>query len=150
MKSLKFLLPVFMGTLVYTTLSICIGPRGMWAMKQLSAERQQLADNLESLHEINSDLDARFQSLSADPDAISVYAHELGYVYEGERLIKLAGFTGGIDRTFDCGSALSVSVPRFLPEWLCKFFGFFTGFCSFLLFSFIITHRNHDYQKRRS
>lgn len=150
MKSLKFLLPVFAGIIVYTVLSVCIGPRGLWAMRQLAGERARLATNLDTLRTINEDLDARFQCLSADPDTISVYAHELGYVADGERLIRLAGFTGGIDRTFDCGTALSVNAPKYLPEWMCKFFGVFAGICSFCLFSCIVASLNHDYQKRRS
>lgn len=149
MKSLKFLLPVFLGIIVYTVLSVCIGPRGLWAMRQLAGERQRLAANLESLRAINEDLDARFQSLSADPDTISVYAHELGYVADDERLIRLAGFTGGINRAFDCGSAISVDSPKYLPEWMCKFFGLFAGVCFFFLFSYIVAGIRHDNQKRR-
>jgi hypothetical protein len=150
MKSLKFLLPLFSGILVYTVLSICIGPRGLWAMRQLAVERQRIAGNLETLRSINEDLDARYQSLSADPDTISVYAHELGYISDGERLIRLAGFTGGIDRSFDCGSPLSVTPPKYLPEWMCKFIGLFAGICFFFLFSYLIAGISHGHRQKRS
>lgn len=150
MKRLKIVLPIFIGTLVYSVLSMCIGPKGIWAMSQLTRERTRVSANLESLYIANEDLNSRFQNLSADPDTISVYAHELGYVANGEKLIKLAGFTGGIDRNFDSGSAISVIKPAFLPEWVCKFFGILSGVCSFFMLSYILTARSHDHQKRRA
>lgn len=148
MKRFKIVLPIFVGTLVYSALSFCIGPRGLWAMDQLALEKQKVAANLENLYLMNEDLDSRFQNLSADADTISVYAHELGYVANGERLIKLAGFTGGIDRNFESGAAIPVKAPEFLPEWICKFFGFFAGICSFFIFSSILGRNHHDHTKR--
>lgn len=150
MKRFKIVLPIFIGTLVYSILSMYIGPKGVWAMSQLSRERTRVSANLASLYLSNEDLNSRFQNLSADADTISVYAHELGYVANGEKLIKLAGFTGGIDRNFEAGSAIAVKKPEFLPEWVCKFFGILSGVCSFFVLSYILTGKNHDHQKRRA
>jgi hypothetical protein len=137
MKLFKMVLSVFLGTLVYSTLSICIGPRSLWAMDQLSVERNKIAANLNSLYLLNEDLDSHFQNLSADAYTISVYAHELGYIAKDEKLIKLAGFNGGIDRSFESGSALTVRNPVFLPEWTCKFFGFASGAFAFFFITYL-------------
>lgn len=139
MKRYKFVLPVFVGTLVYGILSFSVGPRGLVPMARLAEQKTVLNGNLESLYTIKEDLNARMQNLTADPDTISVYAHELGYVAEGERLVKLAGFSGGIDRNLAAGTAVMPVLPDFLAEWLCKSFGIIAGLLAFFLFSRYVT-----------
>lgn len=104
-------------------------------MSQLERERVRLGANLTALREIHTDLDAQFNNLSADPDTIEIYAHELGYVAKDEKLIKLAGFSGGINRNFVPGTAEKLRRPIFLPEWICKVFGIFAGILAFFLCS---------------
>ncbi len=147
MKRYQIILPIFIGTLMYSLLSFCLGPRGIWPMRQLLEEKSKIARNLETLYTINQDLDAHLQNLSADPDTISIYAHELGYVAEGERLIKLAGFSGGIDRNLKAGIAIDEQKPGFLPEWLCKAFGLLSGILVFSLYLYFFIEKKHDYKK---
>lgn len=142
MKRYKIVLPVFIGTLVYGILSFSVGPRGLLPMSRLAEQKTRIVGNLDSLYLIKEDLNARMQNLSADPDTISVYAHELGFVAEGERLVKLAGFTGGIDRNLAAGNPVTPVRPEFLPEWICKTFGIITGLLSFFLFSRYVLRRN--------
>ncbi len=134
MKRFKFVLPVFVGTLVYGILSFSVGPRGLLPMKRLAEQKTLVTRNLESLYSIKEDLNARMQNLSADPDTISVYAHELGYVAEGERLVKLAGFSGGIDRNLAAGDTLAPVMPEHLGEWICKSLGLAAGLLVFFLY----------------
>jgi len=148
MKCFKVVLPIFIGTLIYSVLSISVGPRGLWPMSQLDQQKTKIESNLSALYLLNEDLDARFNNLSADPDTISVYAHELGYVANGEKLIKLAGFSGGIDRNFESGTALQIKKPDFLPEWICKFFGLFSGITAFFILTFIISGKKYDHTKK--
>jgi hypothetical protein len=148
MKYFKVVLPLFIGTLMYSALSISVGPRGLWPMSQLDRQKTIIQGNLGELYLINEDLNAKFSNLSADPDTISVYAHELGYIANGEKLIKLAGFSGGIDRNFDSGIALHIKKPNFLPEWICKFFGLFSGITAFFILTFIISGKKYDHTKK--
>ena len=111
------------GVFVYCVFSILLGPKSIWSAAQLSVERDKVLANLESLYAVNADLDARVKNLTADPDTIAIYAHELGFVSKGERLIRLAGFSGGIDRKLYAGTPVAVKAPTFLPEWACKLFG---------------------------
>ncbi len=134
MKRYKYVLPFFVGTLVYGILSFSVGPRGMIPMARLAEQKTIISGNLASLYVIKEDLNARMQNLSADPDTISVYAHELGYIAEGERLVKLAGFSGGIDRNMAAGTPLTPVLPNYLGEWLCKSFGIIAGLLVFFLF----------------
>ena len=93
----------------------------------------KLLSHLEYLYSVNVDLDARVKNLTADADTIAVYAHELGFVSEGERLIKLAGFSGGVDRKLSAGFPVKVNPPVFLPEWICKVFGLSGAALAFFL-----------------
>ncbi|ULQ60005.1 Sua5/YciO/YrdC/YwlC family protein [Brucepastera parasyntrophica] len=133
MKWLKIVLPVFAGTLIYCVMSVCFGPRGIWAMEQLSQEKDRLEQHLDYLYTINTDLDIKFRNLTADLDTISVYAHELGYVAEDEYLIKLAGFSGGIDRKVYAGEPIITAKPEYVPEWICKLFGIISGLLVFFI-----------------
>jgi cell division protein FtsB len=148
MKRINIILPLFVGTFVYCVVSVCVGPRGLWPMSQLENERIRLGSNLSELHAINDDLDSQFKNLTADPDTIQVYAHELGYVANGEKLIKLAGFSGGINRKLVAGNAQEMAKPAYMTEWLCKTFGLITGILAFFLFSFFRDRRNLDSEKK--
>ncbi len=146
MKRYKFVLPIFAGTLVYGMLSFSVGPRGLIPMSRLAGQKTALAENLDALNTIKEDLNARMQNLTADPDTISVYAHELGYVAEGEQLIKLAGFSGGIDRNLSAGNTFTPILPEYLPEWICKTFGIISGLLAFFLFTRFLTGKTRDYR----
>jgi hypothetical protein len=149
MKCLKVVLPIFIGTLVYSALTMLAGPRGIWPMNQLNDEKSRIAQNLDSLYGIRDGLNSQLQNLSADPDTISVYAHELGYVAEGEQLIKLTGFSGGIDRQYAPGSAISIRKPAYIPEWVCKFLGFFSAIAVFLAIKLLKNGGTYDHSKKR-
>lgn len=149
MRYLRIVLPLFFGTLVYSLLSFSAGPKGIWPFSQLEQEYIRINQNLENLQSLNATLDAQLANLTSDPDTISVYAHELGYIHEGEKLIKLAGFTGGIKRTLISGSALEVRIPKYLPEWICKITGILFGFLSFFFVDQLSRKYTHDTKKRR-
>jgi len=136
MRRFKIILPIFLGTLAYCALTVCLGPRGLWPMSQMETQKTALGKSLEGLCATNARLDGEFRNLQANPDTISVYAHELGYVAKDERLIKLAGYSGGINRSFATGEAIPISKPVFVPEWICKFFGAFVGIGAFLFLRF--------------
>lgn len=141
MRYLTPVLSVFAAALTYALVGFIAGPKGIIPMRALISERNRVSANVSALREVNDDLQCVLDNLSADPDTISVYAHELGYVREGERLIKLAGFTGGIDRKLFPGTALKVVPPSYLPEWLCKITGIIFG---------ILTYSLIAYRKRRA
>lgn len=134
---------------MYSMLSYSVGPRGLWPMTQLLRQKTRFSANLELLYTINQDMDARLQNLSADPDTISVYAHELGYIAEGEQLIKLAGFSGGIDRNLAAGNVISEKKPDFVPEWICKSLGIISGLLAFFLFSVFYLEKPSVFHENR-
>lgn len=148
MNRLKIILPVFTGVFVYCVFSILLGPKGVWSSIQLLEERDRLVYHLEELYSINIDLDAQVKNLTADPDTIVVYAHELGFVSGEEKLIKLAGFSGGIDRKLSAGFPVSIRKPESLPEWICKVFGLSSAVVSALILRLYKKEKKHGAIKK--
>lgn len=114
-------------------------------MNQLAIQKIRLTENLANLYMLNDDLEAKVDNLSADPDTISIYAHELGYISDGEHLIKLAGFSGGVDRKLITGTALTITKPRFLSEWVCKLLAIISGLTAFFLCFFVFSEKKNDH-----
>jgi cell division protein FtsB len=144
MKRIAILIPVFIGSCIYSLLSISVGPKGIWAMNQLINEEIRINKNLDELNEININLNEQVANLSANIDTITIYAHELGYISEGERLIKLAGFSGGISRFYRPGSAVAIKRPEFIPDWTCKLISFLCALCSLFLYLVIFYRKNNE------
>lgn len=118
-------------------------------MHRLELEKARLEANVARLEEIHEELDANFRNLSSDPDTIAMYAHELGFIAENERLIKLADFTGGIEREYSPGTALAAKIPESVPEWLCKALGLIAGLCAFALITkFLPEAKYAGFEKR--
>ncbi len=148
MNRLKVIFPVFAGVFVYCVFSILLGPKGVWSSAQLLEERDRLVAHLEELYSINIDLDAQVKNLTADPDTIAVYAHELGFVSGEEKLIKLAGFSGGIDRKLSAGFPVTVRKPEALPEWICKIFGLSSAAVSAIVLRLYKREKRHGSPKK--
>ena len=117
-------------------------------MSELEVQKTKLAANIDTLYALNTDLQSRLDCLSADPDTISVYAHELGLISDGEHLIKLAGFSGGIDRKMVTGTALIIKKAPYVPEWVCKILGIITGIIACALIKFLFPERKSDIGKK--
>lgn len=150
MSRKRIIFPVFCGILVYSLMSYGFGPAGVVPMARLEAEKMRLAENIVRLEGIHEELDANFRNLSSDPDTIAMYAHELGYVAENERLIKLADFTGGIEREYSPGNVMKAVMPETVPEWLCKALGLFAGLCAFALVTKFLPEAKHDSFEKRA
>lgn len=149
MSGKKIIFPAFFGTLVYCLISITFGPSGHFAMKRLESERDRVTANLEKLQAVNAELDDTFRNLSSNPDTIAVYAHELGFIREDERLIKLEDFSGGIKRDFSPGTAVKAKESDTMPEWLCKAIALLGALAAFLVISRLSPEAKHDPFKTR-
>lgn len=141
MNRFKYIVPIFIGTLVYCLLLLTVGPKGIWPMKQLEKEIAILTNNVVLLSNIEKELSIQVQNLTADPDTISIYAHEIGYIADGEKLIKLSGFTGGINRNITPGITVQRGLTLFLPDWTCKLFGLLAAVITIVVSFYITSHK---------
>lgn len=106
-------------------------------MYHIQENTKILKTNIMNLSEIREELEIELNNISADPKTIEIYAHELGFISEGEGLIRLAGFSGDISKNLYTGDIIIPSKPSYIPEWICRLAGMVSGLIV-LLFSLIL------------
>ena len=116
----RFLIATFVGTIVYVAISMFGGRDGKWAMEQMQEQRRILTANMTSIEKMNEELNLEKVSLESDSDVIAAYARKLGYIKEGERLIKITGLSSDDSKIFDAGIVVKHIAPDYMPEWFCK------------------------------
>ncbi len=134
MKRMYFLISVSVGTLIYVLVSLFFGAGGLWAESQLIKQRNLLSENVREIQKINDDLELEYTSLLEDPEVIASYARRLGFVKEGEHIVR---FTGGAklpEKIYSTGSYYDIEKIQFIPEWICKVLGISVFVLCLLLF----------------
>ena len=122
-KMFRFLTAVLAGTFVYVLISLSFGRDGLWADGQLREQRQILSDRTEEIKRINNGLELEYTALKKDPDVIAAFARKLGYVRNGEKIVKINGLVADEQFFFETGKPLRYEEPFFVPEWFCKVTG---------------------------
>lgn len=133
MKRSYFLISVSIGTLVYVLVNLFFGSTGLWAEAQLIKQRNKLAQNVTEVKKINDELSLEYTSLLKDNDVIASYARKLGFVREGEHIVR---FTNGIkmnEKVYSAGSYYECESIQFIPEWICKVLGLSVFFLCMIL-----------------
>jgi cell division protein FtsB len=136
MSKIKALTAVFWGTAAYVLLSFFGGQDGLWAERQLEAQKREISMRTAALARINSELFLEYQVLKNDPEVIASFARKLGYVSSGEKLVKINGLPAFAQPVYDAGTVLKRSEVRAIPEWICKLTGVSVAvlvLCVFLL-----------------
>jgi len=133
MLRFKILFSVSLGILIYVIVSVLGGPNGFWAMKQLEQQKQQISLHKAELDKLNMELQIEHSSLKNDNDVIAAYARKLGYISEGEKLLKISGLTPYYTPLYDAGTVMKSVPVSFIPEWICKLFGCIVGILMFIL-----------------
>lgn len=126
MKASYILFSVTAGVFVYCCVSVFFGPSGKNAYKELQEQKETLVENIEKIEGISNSLKAEIKALDYDSEVIKMYAHELGLVSEGERLIKLADYIEpGLSafQRYQSGTPYHVELPQSVPEWVSVFLG---------------------------
>ncbi|MCM1321156.1 MAG: septum formation initiator family protein [Bacteroides sp.] len=138
MNKIHLLAAVFCGMLVYVFLSVVCGQNGILAERQLAGQQMQLNVHLSEIRRIHDELQMQHDLLSFDADVISAYARKIGFVYEGEKIVKISGLAEKAADVYDAGTPW-LRVPLiFMPEWICKCFG--VVICILLYFLIVLDH----------
>lgn len=124
MVKLRLLVAVFVGTLFYTLISVAGGRDGLWATSQMQEQKQTLSAHTAKIEKTNGELSLEKIALEKDLDVIASYAKKLGYVSEGEKLVKLSGLAAREVHIFDPGTVERHHEVSYIPEWICKFVSF--------------------------
>lgn len=124
---------------MYVLISLCGGRDGVLAARQLQEQKRILSSKTEEIQRLNDSLILEYTALEKDFDVIAAFARKLGYVKEGEKLVKINGLVTPSDFIFDTGRPIKALEPFCLPEWFCKLLGviaFFLVYGAELLYDF--------------
>lgn len=144
MTRIKFMISVCIGTLVYIIISIIAGRNGIYAYNQLYEQKMRLTSNVAQLQKVNDVLSSECNALRTDRSIIESYARNLGFAYEGEKMIKITGIGIAEHIVYDTGTVVRIEDISFVPEYICKIAGL-AGFVIsmiIMLFTSLNSERN--------
>ena len=120
MTRCRFLFAACVGTFFYVIASMTCGRDGIWAERQLLEQKRILSAHTAAIEKTNEELYLEKVALQKDMDLIAAYARKLGYVGEGEKLVKISGLSNRETQIFDAGNVILHEDPRYVPEGFCK------------------------------
>jgi cell division protein FtsB len=137
MTTLKVLIALCLGAVVYVFVSLFGGQDGFWAASQLMDQQEQISGQTSNIIAINDELSLEYAALRQDPEIIGAYARKLGYVGDAEKLIKIIGLPSRGRPIYDPGTVLRRQKIEFIPEWICKLSGIVVSALVFVVFMLI-------------
>lgn len=144
---IHIIFPFFVMTLVYTLLTFFFGAKGIYTQKKLEEELKNVVKNVNLINQKGEELDVIIKNLTSDEQTIKIFAHDLGYINEGEGIIKLSSFAPDPLRDASCGDAITIKKPTFISDSLCKRFAFLMGLVSLIIE--IIVLKSYDSAEER-
>ena len=127
MKAAKYLFPVWVGVLIYASLSFLFGAKGVSAHFQLEKEQKKQEANIESLRLTNQELEGTMNSLLYDKDTLAVHAREQGYASEQEQFIRIVGLGVTQKNNTSAGQVIIAADPQYTPERIHMIISFCAG-----------------------
>ena len=112
----KYLFALWAGILIYTSLTVLFGAKGISAHRQLEIEQRKQEANIESLMIINQELENAMNSLLYDKDTLAVYARELGYASLPERFVRVVGLALNQKNRTYAGDIVVTMPPQYTPD----------------------------------
>ncbi|MDR2376168.1 MAG: septum formation initiator family protein [Treponema sp.] len=91
MRVVKYCVALWVLVVVYTTVSLFAGERGISAYNELLEELARQETNMKDLKRINMELENTKNALLYDSDTIRVYARDLGFGEENEKFVRIVG-----------------------------------------------------------
>ncbi len=137
MSRFQLLFSACCAVFVYVAISIFAGQNGVWAYSQLQNHKIVLAQHLTSLQEVNEQLTIDSNALKDDENVLKAYAKKMGFVSDGEKLLKISGFADTPAFVYSAGSKILRPSIVFIPDWLAKFVGILVFICINLIVSLL-------------
>lgn len=152
MNRAKYLLVVFVGTLVYVALSITVGQNSIRCYKAMEEQKRLVSKNASDIRSINTELQLEMTALKNDPAVIAAYARKLDYVGENEKIVKINGLKPMQTTIYNTGTVVRHSEPDYVSEEICKTVSVLAALIVFfIMFVYDILHKNFFvFQKKPS
>lgn len=149
MNRFHLLLSVCGAVFVYVCISFFAGQEGVWVYKQLQNHKIQLNLHVKSLQERNEQLTIDFNILNNDLDVIAAYAKKMGFIADGEKLVKINGLSDNMIAIHDAGSKSIRPQLIYIPEWLAKSIGFLFFVFYNLICALVFLKRRYQYDSAK-
>jgi cell division protein FtsB len=137
MRISKYLVPLWMGIVIYSIAVVTVGKTGLEAYDELLREREKQRQNLEKLYNITEDLSGVRDALKYDGDTIAVYARELGFGSENERFIRIVGLDTVRSSRITEGELVQIETSDFIDDKTLRIIAICAGGTLFLFFLFV-------------
>jgi cell division protein FtsB len=134
MRSLKYLIALWVVVILYTFTSVFTGNIGLPAYHKLSLERDKQKINIKALSEKNRELEGLRDALLYDSDTITVYARDLGFGRDDEAFIRIVGFEEKIKQPAAAGEVTPIIRQEHTPDRLLRIIASCTGIGIIILF----------------
>ncbi len=131
-KLFRLLAASLAGTFIYVLISFTCGVDGIWANDQLREQKRILSARADEIQKINDSLSLEYTALEKDGDVIAGFARKMGYIRDGEKVVKINGLIAMDEYHFETGTPIKAVEPYCLPEWFCKMAGLLMFFVSYL------------------
>lgn len=152
----KILIAVFGTVLCYTILTCVYGKKGLFSQKAISEQITAMKAHVAELQEKEVSLSNKVVNLSYDYDTIITYANELGYIKDGQMMIKLQDMQEHNTHDFSPGQYLTLPEITFMSDRVIKTISISVGIV-IILIELIIAYRkqngekiNYDYSSEQS
>lgn len=147
MSRFHLLLSACCAVFVYVCLSLLGGQEGIWAYKQLQSHKILLVQHVDFLQQLNEQLTIDSNALKNDKDVLAAYAKKMGFIQDGEKLVKISGIPDSPIFTYNAGTKILRPEIIYVPEWIAKSIGFIV-FLFYNLISALVyvkkNFRSHD------
>ena len=148
MRKNTILLSISIGTLVYVLISLFCGQNGLWAESQLASQKMNLCNNIAEIQKINDELSLEYTALTKDSEVISAHARRLGFVKDGEKIVKISGIPPITQKAFSVGKFYKRDNIQFIPDYICKIIGISVSLLSFFIcFLVFVSEKNNPKAK---
>ncbi len=134
MSHIKFLISLIIGIAVYTIFSVVAGQNGILAYNQLYEQKLALTEHVSELNAINESLVTDYRALQSDRATIESFAKKMGFVEEGQILVKINGISEREMRVYDTGTVMRIEPVAFIDERICKIAGIAGFLVSIMIF----------------
>ena len=145
----RILISIAIGTFCYACISLIFGESGILAEKQLQSQKDMLVANINKIQTAQDMLVLKQRALTEDMDVIASYAKQIGYISEGERLLKISGIPNSLPKQIEIGKKYLKTEIVFVEEWIIKSCGIFLFFLSYIVHFLLTFNSKAEYRKKQ-
>ncbi|MDO5767831.1 MAG: septum formation initiator family protein, partial [Spirochaetales bacterium] len=97
----------------------------------------------------NNSLKLECTALQNDREVIEGLAKKLGYVSDGDKIVKINGLSFEQEKIYDAGTPVKAREPEYLPEWVSKVLGI-AAFLTVCLYSLYQDIKSGLFKRRKN